>query len=452
MTTYRLKMAGSRNPWRAPASSAALDAPTAKPKHIYTVGELTREIRGLLEQAFPVVWVEGEVSDPKVYPSGHLWFDLKDAHGVLKGVMWRDDARRLKFALEHGLQVVCCGRIEFYPPRGDVKFVVEAVEPKGLGALQLAFEQLCAKLEKEGLFDAARKRPLPAFPQSIGVVTSPTGAAIEDMLRILRGQARILLYPTRVQGDGAAAGIARGISILSARDDLDCLIVGRGGGSLEDLWAFNEELVARAIAASRLPVISAVGHEKDTSVADLVADVRAPTPTKGAELIVAQRRQVLDRFADAVEAAAFAEPERWLGEMRDTLAAASADLESSAYQGILRLADRVRLAQAQAQQLSPQALIERHVQRLGHLGGRLQAAVAQAIERAAARYLGATGRLQALSPLDVLARGYSITFDAAGRIVRRARQVAPGAPLHTRVHEGQIISRVERVETAPASP
>ena len=434
MTVYTLRMAGAGR-----ASS-----PTAKPRHVYTVTELAREVKGLLEQAFPIVWVEGELSDPKVYPSGHCWFDLKDAGAVVKSVMWRDDAARLKFALEHGLQVVCAGRIEFYPPRGDVKFVVETIEPKGLGALQLAFEQLCAKLEKEGLFDPARKRPLPAFPQSVGIVTSPTGAAIEDMLKILRGSVRVLLYPTRVQGEGAAAGIARGIEILSAREDLDALIVGRGGGSLEDLWAFNEERVARAIAASRLPVISAVGHEKDTSISDLVADVRAPTPTKGAELLVARRQQVLRRWSAALEAPAFAEPERWLAERREAVTAAHDDLRAAGRSALLTLVERVRLAHAQAWRLSPQQLIERHAQRLGHLRGRLQAEAARAVERAAARYLGLVGRLQALSPLAVLARGYSITFDAQGRVVRRAAQAPAGATLRTRVHKGQIISRVEQ--------
>ena len=434
MTIYTLRMAGARR-----AAS-----PTAKPRHVYTVTELAREVKGLLEQAFPIVWVEGELSDPKVYPSGHCWFDLKDAGAVVKSVMWRDDAARLKFALEHGLQVVCAGRLEFYPPRGDVKFVVETIEPKGLGALQLAFEQLCAKLEKEGLFDPARKRPLPAFPQSVGIVTSPTGAAIEDMLKILRGSVRVLLYPTRVQGEGAAAGLARGIEILSAREDLDALIVGRGGGSLEDLWAFNEERVARAIAASRLPVISAVGHEKDTSISDLVADVRAPTPTKGAELLVARRQQVLRRWSAALEAPAFAEPERWLAERREAVTAAHDDLRAAGRSALLTLVERVRLAHAQAWRLSPQQLIERHAQRLGHLRGRLQAEAARAVERAAARYLGLVGRLQALSPLAVLARGYSITFDAQGRVVRRAAQAPAGATLRTRVHKGQIISRVEQ--------
>src|SRR3989338_7349971 len=351
MKIYRLKTNGGRrgNPasWDdvRPASElvASPETPTAKPKGVYTGSERAREIKGVLDRAFAVVWVEGEVSEPKLYPSGHLWFDLKDDRAALKCVMWRDDVQRLMFTLEQGLQVICGGRVEFYAPRGDLKFITESVEPKGRGALQLAFEQLCAKLEREGLFDPARKRGLPAFPQSVGIVTSPTGAAIQDMLKILRGHVRVLLYPTRVQGDGAARQIARGLEVLSARPDLDVLIIGRGGGSREDLGAFNEEVVARAVADSRLPVISAVGHEKDTSISDLVADVRAPTPTKGAELIVAQRQEVLRRLTQVLEEPAFTEPETWVDELREAVETAQQGLEEAARARLLELAERVRL-------------------------------------------------------------------------------------------------------------
>jgi len=445
MKVYRLNAGRSRTAAAAwsPTEMAA-EAPTGRPKHLYTVTELTREIKGLLEEAFTVVWIEGEVSEPKYHSNGHLFFTLKDAQASLKAVMWRDALAGVKFKVEHGQQVVCCGRISVFAPQGAYQLYVETIEPKGLGALQLAFEQLCAKLEQEGLFEAARKRPLPTFPQSVGIITSPTGAAIEDMLRIARGHLRILLYPTRVQGAGAAARIARGIEILSARQDLDCLIVGRGGGSLEDLWAFNEEIVARAIAASRLPVISAVGHEKDTSISDLVADVRAPTPTKAAELLVAQRDQVRQRLRELLSAPAFAEPEAWLTELRERVEEAQGAIATETEAALLTLADRARLAHAQLWQQSPQALVERHVQRLGHLRGQLTGATVRAIERAMDQYVGLVGRLQALSPLAVLSRGYSITFDAQGRIVRRAAAVAPGDTLRTQVHEGAILSRVER--------
>ena len=443
MKTYRLKVEPPRAAW-AHAEPLPDEAPTGRPQHIYTVSELTREIKGLLEQSFAVVWIEGEVSEPKYHPNGHLFFTLKDAQASLRAVMWRDTLAGVKFKVEHGLHIVCCGRISVFAPQGAYQLYVEALEPKGLGALQLAFEQLCARLEREGLFDPARKRPLPAFPQRIGMVTSPTGAAIEDMLRILRGHVHVLLYPTRVQGEGAALQVARGLGILGARGDLDCVIVGRGGGSLEDLWAFNEEVVARAIAASRLPVISAVGHEKDTSVSDLVADVRAPTPTKAAELIVAQRRQQLRRFADLLAEPSLDAPETWLGELRERLEGAQAGLTEGITAMLVTLAARVRLSYAQVWRTSPQALVERYAQRLAHLQAQLTGGMMRALERMLGRYAGLVGRLHALSPLAVLARGYSITFDERDRIVRRAAQAAPGATIRTRLHEGQIISRVER--------
>ena len=455
MRVYRLKTGGPRRGSTAswddvrPASDLlpSDEAPTAKPPHVYTVSELTREIKGVLEQAFAVVWIEGEVSDPKLYPSGHLYFDLKDDHAVLKCVMWQSHAARLKFSLEQGLQAVCCGRVSVYEKRGSYQLYVETIEPKGLGALQLAFDQLCAKLEKEGLFDPARKRPLPAFPQSVGVVTSPSGAAIEDLLKILRGHVRVVLSPTRVQGDGAAAQIARRIEGLNHRDDLDVLIIGRGGGSLEDLWAFNEEVVARAVAASRLPVISAVGHEKDTAISDLVADVRAPTPTKAAELIVAQRQAVLRRFAQVLEVPAFAAPDDWLDDLTEQLTRVRDGLSEEAAAALTGLVERVRLAHAHVWQQSPQALVERHAQRLGHVQAQLTTGMTRALEQALARAAGLAGRLHALSPLAVLARGYSITFDPQGRIIRRAAHASPGMEIRTRVHDGELLSRVTRTTT-----
>lgn len=419
-----------------------LEAPPAK--RVYTVSELTRQIKGILEETFASVWVEGEVSEPKYHPNGHLFFTLKDAQAGLKVVVWRDTLAGLTFKVEQGLQVVCGGRISVFAPQGAYQLYAEAIEPKGLGALQVAFEQLCRRLEKEGLFDEQRKRPLPAFPQSVGIVTSPSGAAIDDLLRILRGQVRVLLYPCRVQGPEAAAQIARGIEVLSARADLDLLLIGRGGGSLEDLWAFNEEVVARAVAASRLPVISAVGHEKDVSVSDLVADVRAPTPTKGAELIVAQRQRVLQRLLDVLTEPAFSEPVEWLTERREQLEELGRGVTDGMTTALRTLTDRVRLAHAHVWQASPQARIERHAQQLAHLTAQLRTGIRRAIERSLDRYGGLVGRLQALSPLAVLARGYSITFDAQGRILRRARQAASGATIRTRLHEGEIISRIER--------
>ena len=263
----------------------------AETRRVYTVTELTGRIQQVLEESFPTVWVEGEVSECNYHTSGHVYLTLKDSQAELKSVLWRSHAAALRFRLEQGMQVICRGRIGIYAPRGIYQLYVEAVEPKGVGALQLAFEQMKERLQKEGFFAEERKRPLPSFPERVGLVTSPRGAAIDDILRILRGHVQVVLCPSRVQGDGSAEAVARGIRELNALDGLDLLIVGRGGGSLEDLWAFNEEPVARAIFQSRLPVISAVGHEKDVTISDLVADLRAATPTKAAEVVLAQRQE-----------------------------------------------------------------------------------------------------------------------------------------------------------------
>jgi len=427
-----------------------------------TVSELTRQLKQLFESTFAYsVYVEGELSDPKIYPSGHLWFDLKDSQSTLKCVMWKESVRAMKFQPEHGLQVVCSGRVEFYAPRGEVKFSVRSIEPKGMGALQLAFEQLKEKLEKEGLFAEERKRPLPVFPQKVGIVTSPQGAAIDDLLRILRGEVEVVLNPSRVQGNGAAEAIAHGIRELNdlglrngaasssrshGRDGLDLLIVGRGGGSLEDLWAFNEEQVARAIFQSRLPVISAVGHEKDWCIADLTADVRAPTPTKGAEMVLAQRRACFDRLAAVLEEPALAQPEEWLSDLLDQVSDLEQGLAEGLHQPLISAAHRLQLLQGDLLGCSPQAFLLHQSERLHGLQGTLTARVQQLISQDADRLNGLAGQLHALSPLSVLERGYSITFDEQGRILKTASQVKPGDRLRTRLHQGHVRSRVEEIE------
>ncbi len=427
----------------------AADAPSAD-RPIYTVSEIAQRIQALFAEGFEYeVWVEGELSDPKPYASGHLWFDLKDESAVLKSVMWREFARRLRFKPEQGLQVICAGRIEFYPRRGDVKFSVRAMEPKGMGALQLAFEQLKGKLQKDGLFAEERKRPLPAFTERVGVVTSPQGAAIDDILRVFNERkddahrVSILLYPTRVQGEGAAESIARAIQELNRLDGLDLILVGRGGGSIEDLWAFNEEVLARAISSSRLPVISAVGHEKDVTISDLVADVRAATPTKGAEIILARRRAALDRLDAVLAEPDFVEPERWLEEIREELEDLEAGLVEGLEEPVLSAAHRLQLLQSQLLSCSPQAFLLHQAGELHSLGTRLQSRMLHVLDQHSARVDALAGRLNALSPLAVLGRGYSITFNAGGDILRSDAQVRPGEPIETRLHRGRITSRVE---------
>ena len=270
-------------------------------RKIYSVSELSQEIRDLFESRFPNVWVTGEVSNLRAAGSGHLYFTLKDDAAQLRAVCFRNQARYLKFKPQDGLAVIARGRLSIYEARGEYQLYVEFLEPAGLGALQLAFEQLKQKLAAEGLFDPARKKPLPTLPHVIGVVTSPTGAVIQDILRVLHRRFRnvnVLIYPVKVQGEGAAQEIAQGIEHFNHKTPVDVLIVARGGGSMEDLWAFNEEVVARAIATSAIPVISAVGHETDFTIADFVADLRAPTPSAAAELVVHRKQDFVSELDD----------------------------------------------------------------------------------------------------------------------------------------------------------
>src|SRR5215475_11727959 len=273
-------------------------APVAS-RRILTVTDLTIKIRDRLESDFFEVWVEGELSNCKIWNTGHLFFTLKDSASQIRGFMFRSSLRYLKFKPADGLRVVARGKISVYEPKGEYQIVCEHLEPQGLGALQLAFDQLKKRLQIDGLFDAARKRALPALPKKIGIVTSLDGAAIRDIIKVLRrryANAHVVIRPTRVQGDGAAAEIADGVRAIARVPEVDVVIVGRGGGSIEDLWAFNLEPVARAIAACPLPVIAAVGHESDVTIADLVADVRAPTPSAAAELVVTRKDEFVGRI------------------------------------------------------------------------------------------------------------------------------------------------------------
>src|SRR5207237_3461294 len=285
-------------------------------RRVYSVAELTAAVRGLLESSFGDIWVEGEISNCRVWNTGHLYFTLKDGTAQIKAVMFRTAVRYLRFKPEDGVHVIARARLGVYEPKGEYQIVCEHLEPRGLGALQLAFEQLKKRLQAEGLFAADRKRSLPALPRKIGVVTSLDGAAIRDILKVLRRRApnaSVLIRPARVQGEGAAEDIARALKAIVRAKGIDVVIVGRGGGSVEDLWAFNEERVARAIAASPVPVISAVGHEADVTISDFVADVRAPTPSAAAEIVVAANDEFchrIDRLAGRLRASARSSLER----------------------------------------------------------------------------------------------------------------------------------------------
>ncbi|MGQ0614580.1 MAG: exodeoxyribonuclease VII large subunit [Planctomycetaceae bacterium] len=390
-------------------------------ERVYTVTELQRAVRLHLEEAWPSVWVEGEVSGHTHPSSGHRYFTLKDEGAQLRAVMWRSSAQRLKFALEDGLLVRARGRLTVYEPRGSYQMVVEALEPKGVGPLQIAFEQMRRKLEAEGLFDPSRKVPLPAYPRRVALVTSPTGAAVRDLIEVALRRwppLQLVVLPVRVQGEGAAAEIAGAIGLADGLG-FDLIVVGRGGGSPEDLWAFNEEAVARAIFRAKTPVVSAVGHEVDVSISDLVADLRAPTPSAAAELFA----------PDATEArAALGDDGRRLSRaMRGTLEALRARLETvRASSAFKRPLDRIRSAE----------------QRLDEGAGRLVRALRALLARQKAALDGRAGRLEALSPLKVLARGFSVTM-REGRVVTRAAQVKAGDALRTLLHQGEIVSRAE---------
>jgi len=411
---------------------------------VLTVSELTARIREALEDRFTTVWVEGEISNYRVYGSGHAYFTLKDADAQLRVVLFRNRARRIKFEPGDGLHVMAFGSIEVYPQRGEYQMVIELLEPKGLGALQLAFDQLKARLQAEGLFDQARKRELPRFPRKIGVVTSPSGAAIRDVLRVIGrrfGELHIVIAPARVQGDGAAEEIAQGLRDLNALGDVDVIIVGRGGGSLEDLWAFNEEVVARAIAGSKAPVVSAVGHEVDFTIADFVADLRAPTPSAAAELVVREKQAVVDTLAELTERLerAAARPLRDLERRVDEL---SLRLGRGVRASVERARHRQRLADRGLAAASPLARLSRGRNLLERLDARLRDEIRHRFAGSQHRLGAAVGRLDSLSPLAVLGRGYSLTRTATGEIVRNAGQVKVGDDVRVLLDAGSLDARV----------
>jgi exodeoxyribonuclease VII large subunit len=397
---------------------------------IYNIGEITRAVKGLLEDAFAQgVWVSGEVSNLARPGSGHIYLTLKDSEGQLRAVMWRSVAGRMRFDLQDGMEVIARGRITVYVPRGDYQLQIEELQPKGIGALELAFRQLREKLSQLSYFDPGRKKPLPRFPRRVALVTSASGAAVRDMLEILGRRwpaLEVWVCPVRVQGEGAAEEIAAAIQLVnrvvtSDSRPIDVMIVGRGGGSMEDLWAFNEECVARAIFESQVPVVSGVGHETDLTIADLVADVRALTPSEAAERVVPDRREILDGLASQALSM------RQLLTRRIDLARARLD--------DLSTRRSFRLPLERSRELSQR--LDEWAERLSREGGQRLLQARQRVESIA-------GRLHALSPLNVLARGYSLTRKEADQgVVREAKQVVAGERLVTLVQRGKIVSRVE---------
>jgi exodeoxyribonuclease VII large subunit len=443
---------------------------------ILTVSQLTAEIKTLLERNFEHLWVEGEVSNLRLPGSGHLYFTLKDESAQIRAVMFRTQNRLLKFQPEDGLQVVGYGRLTVYEPRGEYQIVLDYLEPKGLGALQLAFDQLKEKLSREGLFDPARKKPLPPLPQKIGIVTSPTGAAIRDILQIINrrfANVHILLYPVRVQGVGAAQEIARAIDELGQWPGLDVMIVGRGGGSLEDLWAFNEEPVARAIHRSPVPVVSAVGHEIDFTIADFVADLRAPTPSAAAELVVRNKVELVQtleslgrRLSQTVRinlesrqerlsslVYRLTDPRKRVSDQRLHLDDLSSRLATSIQQSLGRRIDRFRMKVESLTLLHPGKRVTDYSHRLSQLHRRLAVAGRSSMRFYRQRVEVAAGRLQSLSPLAVLERGYGIARVLPSReIIRDASRLRVDDRVNVKVHRGDFVARVEKMSGAEEDP
>jgi exodeoxyribonuclease VII large subunit len=394
---------------------------------VLTVSQLTDVVKELLETAFPSVWVRGEISNLSRPGSGHFYFTLQDAAAQIRSVVWRSTASKVRFPLEDGMEVICRGHLDVYAPRGSYQLVVEALEPAGMGARELALRRLRDKLAAAGLFDPARKRALPVFPRRIGFVTSPTGAAVRDFLEVIKRRwpgVSVLVIPAREQGEGSAAEIVAGIKAANSLvPALDVLVVGRGGGSAEDLWSFNEEIVVRAMAASKVPTISAVGHEIDVTLADLVADLRALTPSEAAERIVPATEEIRGLMRNARQ--------RMIGALRGRVTMARNRFQSLASRRVLK---------------QPLDRIHDLARRLDELESRGQRAVGHRLSRARSLLEMHTGKLESLSPLGVLARGYSVTqVTTTGQVLRNADEVQVGQLVSSRLERGELVSRVEEI-------
>ena len=391
-----------------------------------SVSEITEHIRAIVESdgALRRVYVRGELSNYKIYPSGHHYFTLKDAGASIRCVMFRADASRLRFRPENGMGVICAGRVAVYPRDGAYQLYVSAVQPEGLGDLHAAYEQLKAKLLAEGLFAQEHKKPIPVMPEKIALITSGAGAAVQDMIRILGKRwplAKVLVMPVRVQGTEAPAEIAGAIRYANRWNVADLIITGRGGGSIEDLWAFNDERVARAIFASGIPVISAVGHEPDVTIADFVADVRAATPSNGAEIAV---------------------PEQ--SDIRSQLLSLANRLEQTEQKHLDTLSARLKELSSRPVMQSPTGFLQNRRLDIDRLSERLNAAEKHLLLTKRQAYVRLVSSLEAMSPLKVLARGFSVATDKSGTIIRNADAVAPGDSVHIRLEHGALDCRVER--------
>lgn len=442
--------------------------PTA---NIFTVSRLNTTVRQLLENEMGLVWLSAEISNFTQPASGHWYFTLKDDGAQVRCAMFRNSNRRVSFRPQHGQQVLVRASITLYEPRGDYQLIIESMHPAGEGLLQQQFEQLKARLAAEGLFDQQFKQPLPEPARQVGVITSATGAALHDVLRVLHRRdpsLPVVIYPTAVQGVDAPAAIVRAIELANQRDECDVLIVGRGGGSLEDLWSFNDERVARAIFASRLPIVSAVGHETDVTIADFVADLRAPTPSAAAELVSRNQIELLRRLQSQQQRMEMAmdyyvaqqqrrftrlqhrlqqqHPQLRLARQQTTLIQLQRRLQEAADQR-LRLAHRQQdrlLQRLQSQQ--PQGRILRAQQQLQQWHYRLQQGMEKQLNHSRQRFGTLAAQLEGVSPLATLARGFSVTTDAQGQVVKKTRQLHAGDLLRTRLDDGWVESQVTALQ------
>ncbi|HEY1984368.1 MAG TPA: exodeoxyribonuclease VII large subunit [Terracidiphilus sp.] len=451
----------------APQLGLSFDEPRHTRK-IWPVRELVGQVRDLVEQEYGDVWVEGEISNFRPAPSGHLYFTLKDADSQLPAVLFRRQAVLLRFRPEDGLHVLVRGRVSVYEQRGQMQLVAETMEPVGAGSLQLAFEQLKERLKAEGLFDAGRKRPLPAFPRTVGIVTSPTGAVIRDFLNIAARRhsgLNVLICPVSVQGEMSPGEIEAALTCLNSSGLVDVIVLARGGGSLEDLAAFNSERVARAIAGSRLPVVSAIGHETDFTIADFAADLRAPTPSAAAELITEAQHKIAEHvatFSHRLERAArfqvlqarqrltrvpAGRADSRMAKRMHRLEQRLDDLNSQLEMAVTQ---QVRRSQQEVASLSAAVLRHDPRQQLAHARGhfdscrvRLDRMLERMIDSARGRLSAIDGRLHSLSPLAVLDRGYALVLDADGALVRSATQIKAGDSILGRLSDGSFKGRVE---------
>jgi len=395
-------------------------------KRVYTVSELTRNIRETLEKGFGAVWVEGEVANFVSHQSGHMYFSIRDEGGVLSSVLFRRVNASLKFEIKNGMKVLCFGKISVYDKRGQYQLIVEGIEPKGAGALQVAFEQLKEKLAKEGLFDKERKRPIPYLPQRVGIITSPTGAAIRDILNVAGrrfSNLEIIIAPAKVQGEGAKEEIKEAIELLNALRTPEVIVLTRGGGSLEDLWPFNEETVARAIRDSQIPIMSAIGHEIDWTISDFVSDFRAATPSAAAELLIPKKEDLvsnLARFSERMKLALSSKVEF----LNETLA---------------------RLAQSYILR-EPLNMIAQHEQEIDDILEEIMFKGKNMLKLKEEPFKNLAGKLEVLNPLGILNRGYSVTMrERDKKIIKSSSELKRKEIIRTKLAKGEVLSRVEDI-------